>query len=102
MSASEAGKPVAPPIPLLAKGNLLLTYQSDPPTSICVIMARVPSVTAVSDIAYALDRAVKTSRKVKDGKAIPAYWFPIGHIVELATTGSVDAPGVRIVVGHRD
>jgi hypothetical protein len=101
VSASEAGKPVGLPIPLFSKGNLLLLHKSDAENAICAIMAKVPSVSAVGDIANAIDIALKTDRKIKDGKAIPAYWFPAEHIVELATTGSVDAPGVRIVVGYR-
>jgi len=101
VSASEAGKPVGLPIPLFSKGNLLLLHKSHAETPICAIMAKVPNVSAVGDIANAIDIALKTNRKIKDGKVIPAYWFPAEHIVELATTGSVDAPGVRIVVGYR-
>lgn len=101
MSASEAGKPVGLPIPLFSKGNLLLLHKSDAENPICAVMAKVPNVSAVGDIADAIDIALKTDRKIKGGKAIPAYWFPAEHIVELATTGSVDAPGVRIVVGYR-
>ena len=101
VSASEAGKPVGLPIPLFSKGNLLLLHKSDAETPICAVMAKVPNVSAVGDITNAIDIALKIDRKIKDGKAIPAYWFPAEHIVELATTGSVDAPGVRIVVGYR-
>ncbi|WP_231420697.1 hypothetical protein [Sphingomonas sp. Leaf205] len=101
VSASKAGKPVGLPIPLFFKGNLLLLHKSDAETPICAVMAKVPNVSAVDDIANAIDIALKTDRKIKDGKAIPAYWFPAEHIVELATTGSVDVPGVRIVVGYR-
>ena len=101
VSASEAGKPVGLPIPLFSKGNLLLLHKSDAENPICAVMAKVPNVSAVGDIADAIDIALKTDRKIKGGKAIPAYWFPAEHIVELATTGSVDAPGVRIVVGYR-
>ncbi|WP_103727338.1 hypothetical protein [Novosphingobium sp. HII-3] len=67
------------------------------------IMAAIPDVPvpAVLGIAKALNRAPKTDRKVENGKAIPAYWFPEGHIVELVMTGSEKAPGVRIMMGHR-
>lgn len=101
MSASENGKPVPSPMPLFSKGNLLLIQQGGTPTPICAIMAKVPNVPAVRQIVVAMDSALKTARKGKDGKAIPAYWFPEGHIVELATTGTPEAPGVRIVVGYR-
>ncbi len=101
VSASEAGKPVGLPIPLFSQENLLLLHKSGAETPICAIMAKVPNVSAVGDIANSIDIALKIDRKIEDGKAIPAYWFPAEHIVELATTGSVDAPGVRIVVGYR-
>jgi len=101
VSASEAGKPVGLPIPLFSKGNLLLLHKSDAENPICAVMAKVPNVSAVGDIADAIDIALQPDRKIKGGKAIPANWFPAEHIVELATTGSVDAPGVRIVVGYR-
>lgn len=101
VSASEAGRPVGLPIPLFSKGNLLLLHKSDAETPICAVMAKVPNVSAVRDIANSIDIALKIDRKIKDGKPIPAYWFPAEHVVELATTGSVDAPGVRIVVGYR-
>ena len=55
----------------------------------------------ISGIADELDSALNTDRKIENGKAIPAYWFPKGHVVQLATTGSEKAPGVRIVVGYR-
>lgn len=101
VSASEAGKSVGLPIPLLSKGNIIILHKSGAETPICAVMAKVPNVSAVGDIANAIDITLKADRKIKDGKAIPAYWFPAEHIVELATTGSVDAPGVRIVVGYR-
>ncbi|MGK2908710.1 MAG: hypothetical protein ACSLE1_02745 [Sphingobium sp.] len=71
------------------------------PTPICAIMAKVLDVPAVSQLVSALDRTLKTARKSADEKAIPAYWFPKGHIVELATTGTAKSPGIRIVVGYR-
>jgi hypothetical protein len=101
MSASENGKSVPTPMPLFSKGNLLLIQQGGTPTPICAIMAKVPDVPAVRQIVGAMENALKTARKGKDGKAIPAYWFPKGHIVELATTGTPEAPGIRIVVGYR-
>ena len=102
MSASAGGKPVAAPVPLFFKGNLLLAHQGTAPTPICAIMAKVSDVPAISGIAKALDSVLKTGRKIENGKAIPAYWFPEGHVVQLATTGSERSPGVRIVVGYRN
>lgn len=101
VSASDGGKPVAVPVPMFSKGSLLLIHQATASTPICAIMTNVPDVPAISGIADELDSALNTDRKIENGKAIPAYWFPKGHVVQLATTGSEKAPGVRIVVGYR-
>lgn len=101
MSAPDEGKPSAAPIPIFSRGNLVLVHQATAPTPICAIMAAVSDVPAISGIVKALDSVLQTDRKIENGKAIPAYWFPEGRVVQLATTGSEKAPGVRIVVGYR-
>ena len=102
VTVSDGGRTVASPIPMLSKGSLILVHQASGPTPICTIMAKVPDVPAISGVATALDGALETGRKIENGKAIPAYWFPEGHVVQLASTGSEKAPGVRIVVAYRE
>ena len=83
VSASEAGKSVGLPIPLLSKGNIIILHKSGAETPICAVMAKVPNVSAVGDIANAIDIALKADRKIKDGKAIPACRFPQNTLLNL-------------------
>ena len=99
--AGQDGKAEATPLTFMAKGGLMLVLNAASDMPLCAITTRLPRGTGFGDVAAALEQALGVPGKARDGDAGIVYFFPEGHLVQLASTGSPGAPAVRLVVAPR-
>jgi hypothetical protein len=97
-SLTDKGKPIVAPFSFSGTGKLLLMYNKQGSSPICIITARISSVSDFrklqADFPAALGAPVKD-----DGKGEQLFMAPDHRIVDLAATGKPDQPAVRVAVG---
>ena len=95
------GKAEATPLTFMAKGGLVLILNAAADMPLCAITTRLAKGTRFGDVAAALEQALGVPGKPREGDPGIVYFFPEGHLVQLASTGSPRAPAVRVVVAPR-
>ena len=98
-SIAARGKAVDSPLQFFGKGDLLLMTNKTGKDPVCVIMASVADAKALDGLSSFIMKELDVDGHTKPDEKNAIYFFPKGHIVQLARTGTLDRPSVRIIVG---
>lgn len=93
------GKAVDTPLQFFGKGNLLLITNKTGKTPACIITASVADAKTFDSLSSAVMSELDVDGHTKENESNTIYFFPKGHIVQLAKTGTLESPAVRISVG---
>lgn len=98
-SIAARGKAVDTPLQFFSKGNLLLITNKTGKTPACIITASVADAKAFDSLSSAVMGELDIDGHTKENENNTIYFFPKGHIVQLARTGTIKSPAIRIAVG---
>ena len=97
-SMAADGKPVATSLSFYGKGDLLLMFDASGKSPLCIVTGRIPSIRDFPKLQSAFAAAYGPPVK-DDGKGEQLFIAPDHRVMELASTGDVDRPSVRVGVG---
>ena len=95
---SANGKAAATSLTFYGKGHLLLMFDANGKSPLCIVTGRISSIAEFPKLQTAFAAAYGPPVK-DDGKGEQLFIAPDHRVVELASTGSVDRPSVRVGVG---